>query len=120
MIAKHEDLESYEQCFKLPLRDVHLTASLEVVERRLRCRYTASQRRALNWHLGDHERLAREFHQLSSYDLVVDTDHSTSAEVTAVIVEVLQGWIAARQSCRKLRHCGFFDGAALRPLAAVR
>lgn len=80
-------MERYEQCFELPLRIVPLTASLEVAEHRLRGRYTLSQHRALTWHLGDHEQLARELHQLSSYDLVVDTDHSTPAEVAALVSE---------------------------------
>ncbi|GAA1319849.1 MAG: phosphotransferase-like protein [Brachybacterium tyrofermentans] len=87
VITRAEDLERYEQCFEIPLRVVHLTASLEVAEHRLRGRYTPSQHRALTWHLGDHERLARELHRLPSYDLVVDTDHSTSAEVAALVFD---------------------------------
>ncbi|WP_232549539.1 phosphotransferase-like protein [Propioniciclava soli] len=85
--TKDEDLDRYEKCFDLPLRIVHLTASLEVAEQRLRGRYTPSQHRALTWHLGDQERLARELHQLPSYDLVVDTDHKTSAEVAALVFD---------------------------------
>lgn len=87
VIASHADRERYTQCFGLPLRVVHLTASSEVAERQLRTRYTESQHRALTWHLDDHERLARELHRLSSYDLVVDTDHRTPAEVAALVFE---------------------------------
>ncbi|MGO2360991.1 MAG: hypothetical protein ACTH6N_07645 [Brachybacterium tyrofermentans] len=87
VITQAEDLERYERCFEIPLRVVHLTASLEVAEHRLRGRYTPSQHRALTWHLGNHERLTRELHRLPSYDLVVDTDHRTSAEVAALVFE---------------------------------
>ncbi|UQN31136.1 chloramphenicol phosphotransferase CPT family protein [Brachybacterium kimchii] len=87
VITKAKDLERYKQCFELPLRVVHLTASSDVAELRLRGRYTSSQHRALTWHLGDHERLARELHQLPSHDLVVDTDHRSSAEVAAVVFD---------------------------------
>ncbi|WP_226850662.1 hypothetical protein [Brachybacterium tyrofermentans] len=41
----------------------------------------------MTWHLGNHERLTRELHRLPSYDLVVDTDHRTSAEVAALVFE---------------------------------
>lgn len=87
VIVTAEDLKRYEQCFELPLQIVHLTASPEVAEQRLRSRYTVSQHRALTWHLDDHQRLARELHQISSDDLVVDTDHSTPAEIAALVFE---------------------------------
>lgn len=87
VIATAGDLKRYEQCFELPLQIVHLTASSEIAEQRLRGRYTASQHRALTWHLDDHQRLARELHQLASYDLVVDTDHSTPAAVAELVFE---------------------------------
>ena len=64
---------------------MHLTATFEVAEQRLRGRYTGSQGRALAWHLEGHQRLARELHRFSNYDLVVDTDHSTPADVAAVV-----------------------------------
>jgi chloramphenicol 3-O-phosphotransferase len=89
VITKAEDKERYEQCFELPLRIVRLTASLGVAEHRLRGRYTLRQHRTLTWHLDDHKRLARELDQLSSHDLVVDTDHSTPAEVAELIFKAL-------------------------------
>lgn len=87
VISSVEDHRRYERCFEMPLRIMHLTASSEVAEQRLRGRYTASQRRALEWHLDDHQRLARELHRFTHYDLVVDTDHSTPAEVAAIIFD---------------------------------
>ena len=87
VVTQAEDLERYEHCFEMPLRIVHLTSSSEVAEHRLRGRYTPSQHRALTWHLDDHQRLARELHQFSAYDLVLDTDRCTPAEVAALVFE---------------------------------
>lgn len=85
VITQAEDLERYEKCFEFPLRIVHLTASSDVAVRRLRGRYTPHQRRALTWHLNDHQRLTRKLHQFPSHDLVLDTDHCTPAEVATLV-----------------------------------
>lgn len=87
VISCTEDQGRYEQCFDLPLRVVHLTASSEVAEQRLRGRYAASQHRALDWHLERHRRLAQELHSIPSYDLVVDTDHRAPAEVASLLFQ---------------------------------
>lgn len=87
VIRSSDDLERYEESFELPLRVVHLKASTETAEQRLRGRYTASQGRALSWHLNDHQRLARDCAQFSPYDLLIDTDHRTPAEVAAIVFD---------------------------------
>lgn len=87
VITQADDLERYEQCFELPLRIVHLTASSDVVEHQLRGRYTPHQHRALTWHLNDHQRLTRELHQFASHELVLNTDHRTPAEVASLVFE---------------------------------
>jgi chloramphenicol 3-O-phosphotransferase len=89
VIAEDDDVERYEQCFDLPLRIVHLTASPAVAERRLRGRYTPQQHRALAWHLEERERLTQKLHRFPAHDLVLDTDHCTPADVASRIFEEL-------------------------------
>lgn len=87
VITNTEDRERYEHCFGIPLRIIHLTADSVVAERRLRGRYSMSQSPALNWHLDDHQRLARDLQKIVFHDLVIETDHLTSAEVARLVFD---------------------------------
>lgn len=87
VISNEEDRGRYEECFGLPLRIVHLTATPAVAEERLRGRHTAGQEAALAWHLNDYRRLARELGGLPHYDLVIDTDGRTPAEVAGAVFD---------------------------------
>lgn len=87
VITQADDVDRYEQCFGIPLRIVHLTASSDVAEQRLRGRYTPHQHRALTWHLDDRERLTQQLHRFPSHDLVLDTDHCAPADVAALVFE---------------------------------
>ncbi|MFI8775818.1 hypothetical protein ACIGH6_01865 [Brachybacterium paraconglomeratum] len=87
VITDAVDRARYEECVGLPLRIVHLTASPEIAEQRLRGRYSAVQQRALDWHLADHRRLARDLDAALDYDLVVDTDDLDPSEVAAIVFD---------------------------------
>ncbi|WP_285042303.1 AAA family ATPase [Plantibacter sp. LMC-P-059a] len=85
VIESLEDARRYEEVFGRPLRLVHLVASPEVAEQRLRSRYDADRADTLVWHLANHRQLAAKLAQADWHTLTLDTDDLTPAQVAAAV-----------------------------------
>ncbi|TCC40783.1 hypothetical protein [Kribbella speibonae] len=85
--------ERYEAAVEQPVRMVRLTADADVTRKRLRGRYTASQRSALEWHLERCDEIAARLEAADLDELVIDTSRIEPHAVAA----------------RTLRHFGLSD-----------
>ncbi len=85
--------ERYAAAVELPVRMVRLTADADVTRKRLRGRYSPSQRSALEWHLERCDEIAARLDAAHLDELVIDTSRLGPHEVAE----------------RTLRHFGLLD-----------
>ncbi len=71
----------YEAAIELPVRMVRLTAEAAITRKRLRGRYSASQRSALEWHLERCDEIAERLDAADLDELVIDTSRLGPHEV---------------------------------------
>jgi chloramphenicol 3-O-phosphotransferase len=88
--------ERYAAAVERRIRLVRLTADAEITRQRLRGRYSASQRSALEWHLERCDELAARLEAADLDELVIDTSTLAPQEVAE----------------RTLRHFGLLDNSA--------
>lgn len=81
VIETDADRERYASAVGRPLRLIRLTASRDVTRQRLRSRYTASQDRALQWHLDRSAQIADRLERAGLDELAIETDTLTPSEV---------------------------------------
>ncbi|TCC43187.1 hypothetical protein [Kribbella sindirgiensis] len=75
--------ERYAAAVEQPVRLVRLTADGDVTRKRLRGRYSASQRAALEWHLERCDEIAARLEAADLDELVIDTSRIGPEEVAA-------------------------------------
>ncbi|WP_410786517.1 hypothetical protein [Kribbella sp. C-35] len=95
VISTPDARERYAAAVELPVRMVRLTADAEVTRKRLRGRYSASQRTALEWHLERCDEIAARLEAADLDELIIDTSRLGSHEVAG----------------RTLRHFGLLDSS---------
>jgi chloramphenicol 3-O-phosphotransferase len=88
--------ERYAAAVERPIRMVRLTANPDITRQRLRGRYSASQRSALDWHLERCDDIAARLEAADLDELVIDTSTLTPQEVAE----------------HTLRHFGLLDNSA--------
>ncbi|WP_432890587.1 hypothetical protein ACQPYH_13110 [Kribbella sp. CA-245084] len=93
VIGTAADRERYEAAVECDVRMVRLTADAGITRKRLRGRYTASQRSALDWHLERCDEIAARLQAADLDELVIDTSTLEPHEVAE----------------RALRHFGLLE-----------
>jgi chloramphenicol 3-O-phosphotransferase len=96
VITTTADQERYAAAVECPVRMVRLTADADIIRKRLRGRYSASQRSALEWHLERCDEVAARLETADLDELVIDTSTLGPQEVAE----------------RILRHFGLLDNSA--------
>jgi len=96
VISTAADRERYAAAVERRVRMVRLTADADVIRQRLRGRYSASQRSALEWHLERCDEVAARLDAADLDELVIDTSTLGPHEVAE----------------RVLRHFGLLDDSA--------
>ena len=93
VISTAADRERYAAAVECRIRMVRLTADADIIRKRLRGRYSASQRSALEWHLERCDEIAARLQAADLDELVIDTSTLGPHEVAE----------------RVLRHFGLLD-----------
>jgi chloramphenicol 3-O-phosphotransferase len=96
VIATTAARERYAAAVERRIRTVRLTADADIIRKRLRGRYSASQRSALDWHLERCDEIAARLEAADLDELVIDTSTLEPHEVAE----------------RTLRHFGLLDNSA--------
>ena len=96
VIGTTADRERYAAAVECRIRMVRLTANADIIRQRLRGRYSASQRSALEWHLERCDEIAARLEAADLDELVIDTSTLAPQEVAE----------------RTLRHFGLLDNSA--------
>lgn len=96
VISTAADRERYAAAVERRIRMVRLTADADIIRKRLRGRYSASQRSALEWHLERCDEIATRLEAADLDELVIDTSTLGPQEVAE----------------RTLRHFGLLDNSA--------
>jgi anti-sigma factor RsiW len=96
VIGTTVDRERYAAAVERRIRMVRLTANADIIRQRLRGRYSASQRSALEWHLERCDEIAARLEAADLDELVIDTSTLGPQEVAE----------------RTLRHFGLLDNSA--------
>ncbi|MET9275612.1 hypothetical protein [Kribbella sp. NPDC003557] len=78
--------QRYATAVGCQIRTIRLTADADVVRQRLRGRYSASQQRALDWHLERCDEIAARLEAADLDELVVDTTGLEPHEVAEAVV----------------------------------
>ncbi|MGW7682286.1 hypothetical protein ACWGID_16205 [Kribbella sp. NPDC054772] len=81
VISTSADRDRYAAAVESQVRMVRLTAQPDIVRRRLRGRYSASQKSALDWHLGRCDEIASRLQAANLDELVIDTSTLAPQEV---------------------------------------
>lgn len=93
VIGTDVDRERYAAAVGCSVRMVRLTADADIIRKRLRGRYSASQRSALEWHLERCDEIAARLEAAGLDELVIDTSTLGPQEVAE----------------RTLRHFGLLE-----------